>query len=116
MRENTPVFTAGVWHAFRPNLGLVLLAELEVRHSRAVAPTRRVAVGRHWLPTDPAPGFGGVLVAGVVAAHADAVPADLWAELVRLIDDLEDGRRVPQPRLRHRFQIDVIGLDRSRHR
>lgn len=94
----------------------MLLAELEVRHSRAVAPTRRVAVGRHWLPTDPAPGFGGVLLAGVVAAHVDAVPGDLWAELVRLVDDLEEGRRVSQPRLRHRFQVDVIGLDRSRHR
>ena len=35
----------------------MLLAELEIRHSRAVAPTRRVAIGKHWLPTDPAPGF-----------------------------------------------------------
>ena len=42
----------------------MLLAELEVRHSRAVAPTRRVALGRHWLPTDPAPGYGGILLGG----------------------------------------------------
>jgi len=33
-----------------------------------------------------------------------------------LIDDLENGRRIPQPRLRHRFQVDVVGLDRSRHK
>ena len=42
----------------------MLLAELEIRHSRAVAPTRRVALGDLWLPTDPPPGFGGILLAG----------------------------------------------------
>ena len=26
------------------------------------------------------------------------------------------GRRIAQPRLRHRFQTDVVGLERSRHR
>src|SRR5438309_11904906 len=94
----------------------MLLAELDVRHSRAIAPTRRVALGRHWLPTDPAPGFGGVLLAGIVAAHVGTVPDDLLPELVGLVDDLQDGRRISQPRLRHRFQVDVVGLDRSRHR
>jgi hypothetical protein len=94
----------------------MLLAELEIRHSRAVAPTRRVALGLHWLPTDPPPGFGGVLLGGIVAGHLDTIDDDMLVSLLRLIDDLEAGRRIAQPRLRHRFQDDVVGLDRSRHK
>jgi len=94
----------------------VLLAEIEIRHSRAVAPTRRVALGDLWLPADPAPGFGGILLAGIVAAHLGAIDAETLADLVRLLADLEDGGRLAQPQLRHRFQTDVHGLDRSRHK
>ncbi|HMC51980.1 MAG TPA: hypothetical protein VKI64_04390 [Acidimicrobiales bacterium] len=93
----------------------MLLAELEVRHSRAIAPTRRVALGELWLPTDPAPGAGGVLLAGIVAGFGGALDDDTRDALERLIADLELGRRIVQPRLRHRFQTDVAGLDRSRH-
>jgi hypothetical protein len=93
----------------------VVLAELEVRHSRAVAPTRRVALGEVWLPTDPPPGFGGILLAGVVAAHVNLVDDETFGELLALVNDLEHGRRIAQPRLRHRFQTDIVGLDRSRH-
>jgi len=35
---------------------------------------------------------------------------------VSLASELEAGRRVPQPRLRHRFQQDKVGLLRSVHR
>ena len=94
----------------------MLLAELEIWHSRPIAPTRRVALGRRLLPTDPPPGFGGILLGGVVAAHLDQLDPDLVDELGRLIGDLERGHRIPQPRLRHRFQTDRIGLSRSRHR
>jgi hypothetical protein len=94
----------------------MLLAELEIRHSRAFAPTRRVALGNQWLPTDPAPGFGGILLGGIVAGHVDDIPPELREELLELIDDLEAGRKIPQPKLRHRFQTDVVGLDRSRHK
>jgi hypothetical protein len=94
----------------------VLLAELEIWHSRRIAPTRRVALGRAHLPVEPAPGFGGVLLGGIVAAHVTEVDPELLAELVHLIDDLEAGHRIPQPRLRHRFQVDRIGLARSSHR
>lgn len=94
----------------------MLLAELEIWHSRPIAPTRRVALGRRLLPTDPPPGFGGVLLGGIVAHHVDELDPDLLGELGRLITDLEAGRRIPQPRLRHRFQADRIGLARSRHR
>lgn len=95
---------------------MATIAELEVRHSRRVAPTRRVALGDLWLPTSPAPGPGGVLLAGVVAVKMRALDEDMRDELDVLISLLETGRRVSQPRLRHRFQTDVVGLDRSRHR
>ena len=93
----------------------MLLAELEVRHSRAVAPTRRVALGPHWLPTEPAPGYGGILLAGIVAACFPDLEPDLRDEFLTLADELEDGKRISQPRLRHRFQTDVVGLERTRH-
>jgi hypothetical protein len=93
----------------------VLLAELEVFHSRPIAPTRRVALGRSLLPVDPAPGFGGILLAGVVAAHIPDLDPDLFDDLHRLTLQLQEGMRIPQPRLRHRFQVDRIGLTRSVH-
>jgi hypothetical protein len=94
----------------------VLLAELEIWHSRPIAPTRRVALGRQLLPVEPAPGFGGLLLGGIVAAHMSDLPDDLAEELGHLLTDLEAGRPIPQPRLRHRFQTDRHGLARSRHR
>jgi len=45
----------------------VILAELEIWHSRPIAPTRRVAIGDQDLPCDPPPGYGGILLAGIVA-------------------------------------------------
>jgi len=94
----------------------MLLAELEVWHSRPYAPTRRVALGNLVLPADPAPGFGGLLLGAVVAAHAPAVDGDLEPDLHRLILQVERAERVVQPRLRHRFQVDRHGLSRSVHR
>lgn len=94
----------------------MLLAELEIRHSRAIAPTRRVALGDLWLPTEPAPGFGGILLAGIVGANVNKLDDDLRDEFDTLINHLERGTRISQPRLRHRFQTDVVGLDRSNHR
>ena len=75
-----------------------------------------MALGLHWLPAEPAPGPGGVLLGGLVATHAGAIDDELLVDLLGLMDDLESGRRIPQPRLRHRFQTDVVGLDRSRHK
>jgi hypothetical protein len=94
----------------------VILAELEVFHSRAIAPTRRVAVGDRDLPVTPAPGFGGVLLGGVVAAHMPVLDPDLFDDLDQLTRQLEAGYRIPQPRLRHRLQTDRVGLQRSVHR
>jgi len=94
----------------------VVLAELEIRHSRAIAPTRRVALGELYLPTDDPPGPGGVLLAGILGGFAGLLDEDTREGLDRLLWDVDLGRRVAQPRLRHRFQSDVHGLDRSRHR
>jgi hypothetical protein len=94
----------------------VLLAELEVWHSRPFTPTRRVSLGHLVLPVDPPPGFGGILLGAVVAAHLGAIDLDLLPDLHRLVNEVERGQRVVQPRLRHRFQVDRHGLARSTHR
>ena len=74
----------------------MLLAEIEIRHSRAVAPTRRVALGPYWLPTEPSPGYGGILLGGIVAAHLADSGEDLREEF---LGEAEDGRhaRVGEP-------------------
>lgn len=95
--------------------GRVLLAELEVFHSRPIAPTRRVALGAMLLPTSPAPGFGGLLLGGIVARFVGDLDPELLPELDRLTHQLEAGARIPQPRLRHRFQDDRVGLTAYRH-
>ena len=93
----------------------MLLAELEVFHSRPIAPTRRVAIGVTVLPTAPAPGFGGLLLSGIVAAFIPEVDPDLLDELNRLTHQVEAGQRIAQPRLRHRLQDDRVGLTKCRH-
>jgi hypothetical protein len=94
----------------------MLLAELEIFHTRPAVPTRRVSLGNLVLPTDPPPGFGGVLLGAVVARHVPGVDPELVPDLRRLVHEVEQGHRVVQPRLRHRFQVDRHGLARSLHR
>ncbi len=94
----------------------MLLAELEVFHSRPIAPTRRVAIGVTVLPTAPAPGFGGLLLSGIVAAFIPEVDPDLFDDLTRLTHQVEAGQRIVQPRLRHRLQDDRVGLTKCAHR
>ncbi len=94
----------------------MLLAELEVWHSRPVTPTRRVSLGNLILPVDPAPGFGGLLLGAVVAHHLDDVDDDVIPDVLRLLGQVDRGERVVQPRLRHRYQVDRQGLGCSQHR
>ncbi len=90
------------------------LAVLEIYHSRPVAPTRRVALGQRSLPADPAPGWAGVLLGGIAAAHRSGVADDLIEDYQVLLQQIGRGHRVVQPRLRHRFQTDKVGLVMSR--
>ena len=91
----------------------MLLAELQIWHTRPMTPTRRLALGHLVLPTDPAPGLGGVLLAAVVAAYLPSVADDLYPDIGRLIDQVARGERVVQPRLQHRYQVDRHGLAAS---
>lgn len=94
----------------------MILAELETFHSRAVVPTRRVAVGESKLPLDAPLRPGAVLLAGVVGRHLEGLDEDSRVDLPLLIGQVARGERIRQPRLRHRLQEDRIGLTRSRHR
>lgn len=94
----------------------MLLAELEIFHSRPIAPTRRISLGHMYLPVDPAPGFGGLLLGAILAVHIRDVDEDLHVDIQRLLTEIERGSRVVQPRLRHRYQVDRHGLSYSTHR
>ncbi len=94
----------------------MLLAEVETFLSRPIAPTRRVALGDLQLPCDPAPGFGGVLLGGIAARFSPDLDPDFHDELLHLMVELEAGRRIAQPRLRHRLQEDRVGLQKCLHR
>jgi hypothetical protein len=95
-------------------MALTLLADLELFHSRPIAPTRRLALGARRLPVDPLPGSGGVLLGGIAARFGPAVDTDIEDdEVEQLMTQIEQGRRIVQPRLRHRLQSDRIGLLRS---
>lgn len=91
----------------------MLLAELEVFHNRPFAPTRRIALGRRHLPSDPPPGFGAVLLGAIAAVAAEELDGEDRDRLRRLMHHLETGNRVTQPQLRHRLQTDIHGLARS---
>ena len=93
-----------------------LLAEVEIFHSRTQSPTRRLSLGNLVLPVDPAPGLGGLLLGGIIAAHLHEVNEELVPDVHRLVLQVDRGDRVVQPRLLHRYQIDRQGLSRSRHR
>ena len=93
-----------------------VLASLDVFHSRPIAPTRRISLGRHFLPFSPAPGLGGVLLAGLLAQSAPQVAPELRADLVDIIEAIGDGKPIVQPRARHRLQTDTVGLTLSPQR
>jgi hypothetical protein len=93
----------------------VLLAELNIHHTRRHMPTRRVALGDAYLPTSGA-AWGAVLLGAVVAEHCDDLDDEQRELLPRLVHDAYDGLAVPRIALRYRLQTDTHGLDRSRHR
>jgi hypothetical protein len=93
----------------------VLLAELNVRHTRRHMPTRRVALDDGYLPTSGS-AFGGVLLGAVVAEHVPGLDEEQLDALDRLVDAGRGGLTVPRIALRYRLQTDTHGLDLSRHR
>jgi hypothetical protein len=93
----------------------VLLAELNVRHTRRHMPTRRVALDGAYLPTS-GPAHGAALLSAVVATNLLAIDEEQRELVPRLLDDARRGLTIPRIALRHRLQYDVHGLDRSRHR
>jgi hypothetical protein len=94
----------------------VLLAELNIRHTRRHMPTRRVAVDDGYLPTS-GPAFGGVLIGAVVAECVPGLDEEQSEALGRLISVAKRGElTVPRIALRYRLQRDTHGLDLSRHR
>ena len=94
----------------------MLLAELNVRHTRRHMPTRRVALDDGYLPTSGAR-MGAVLLGAVVAEHVAELDEEQFDALDRLIETARAaGSTVPRLALRYRLQTDTHGLDRSRHR
>jgi hypothetical protein len=94
----------------------VLLAELNVRHTRRHMPTRRVAVEHLYLPTS-GPAYGGVLLGAVVSQHLRALDEEQLDALQRLVATAKRGAlSVPRIALRYRLQTDTHGLELSRHR
>lgn len=93
----------------------MLLAELNIRHTRRHMPTRRVAIDDEYLPTS-GPAFGGVLLGAVIAEHLPGLDEEQLDALDRLVEVARRGLSVPRIALRYRLQRDTHGLDRSRHR
>ena len=92
-----------------------VLAVVEIYHSRAFAPTRRLALGRRSLPVDPAPGPGGVLLGAIAATFIADLDDERLEDLSALMIQVREGHKVVQPRVRHRFQDDRVGLTTSEY-
>jgi len=93
-----------------------VLAEIEIWHTRPFTPTRRLSIGALNLPVKHSPGFGGLLLGGIVAQHFGEIDDEVVPDVHRLLAQVERGERVVQPRLRHRLQTDRHGLAKSVHR
>ncbi len=94
----------------------MLLAELNVRHTRRHMPTRRVAGEHLYLPTS-GPAYGGLLLGAVVSEHLGALDEEQLDALERLVATAKRGAlSVPRIALRYRLQTDTHGLELSRHR
>ena len=90
-----------------------VLAEVEIWHTRPFTPTRRLSIGALNLPVEHSPGFGGLLLGGIVAQHFGEIDDEMVPDVHRLLAQVERGDRVVQPRLRHRLQTDQHGLAKS---
>ena len=87
-------------------------AELEVCHSRVVAPTRRVALGSLDLPED----YGPVLLGCVAGWFSQGQDDEFFSDAAKLLAYVSTRTPIPQPHMRYRFQQDLVGLLVSSHR
>ena len=94
----------------------MVMAELNVRHTRRHQPTRRVALDPCYLPTNGS-AYGAVLLGAVVSEFFDGLDEEQQELLPRFVRDARAGDLgVPRIALRYRLQTDIHGLDGSRHR
>jgi hypothetical protein len=93
----------------------LLLAELNVRHTRRHMPTRRVALGERVIPTQH-PGYGPLLLGCVVAANIGGLDEEQTEAFPTFLRQARGGLSVPRRALRFRLQTDTEGLALSRHR
>lgn len=93
----------------------MLLAELNIRHTRRHMPTRRVALGDRVLPTGH-PGYGPMLLACIAATTAGGLDEEQMEAFGPFLRDARRGLAVPRRALRFRLQTDTEGLALSRHR
>ena len=77
----------------------MLLAELNVRHTRRHMPTRRVALGDVYLPTSGA-AYGAVLLGAVVGEFGSDLDDEQSELMPRLVRDAREGLAVPRIALR----------------
>lgn len=88
-----------------------ICAELEVCHSRVVAPTRRVALGFSDLPED----YGPVLLGCVAGWFSQGQDDEFFSDAAKLLAYVSTRTPIPQPHMRYRFQQDLVGLLASSH-
>lgn len=93
----------------------MILAELNVRHTRRHMPTRRVALGERVLPTEH-PGYGPLLLACVAASNVGGLDEEQAEAFGPFLREARGGLSVPRRALRFRLQTDTEGLALSRHR
>ncbi|MGZ6995436.1 MAG: hypothetical protein ACXVIM_09510 [Acidimicrobiia bacterium] len=93
----------------------MILAELNIRHTRRHMPTRRVALDASYLPMNGS-AHGAALLMAVVAENILGLDDEQRELLPKFMKSAADGFNVPRIGLRYRLQTDVHGLDLSRHR
>ena len=89
----------------------MLLAELEIYHSRTNAPTRRVALGYTYLPLKNGTGQGAVLLSGIIARFMPEIDQDFHDDYKKLLYQLHQsakqigGENLAEERLKPRIRL-----------
>ena len=92
-----------------------LLARSYSWFSRPAAPTRRIALGEPGH-CEGSPRHVVTLLAGIMSSAARRVSSDDLARVATCLELLHNTDSITQPNLRHRLQVDRIGLLRIEYR